>query len=212
MKFLKSISLFILCPCLFMGIGYIGGSYLEQLFYPGKSLAGEADREQAQEEKNAVVSVHNDNGDRITADTIWCIRECNRIIGQEDEECCIEKSFPVKYIGLDREMFLEEMELYELSPPFSELQKGFVSLEVTSFSEDKVEVSMYYQDITELSGFYLTVEKNIVTVYLEDKETLYLNTGIFLPDLPSSLQQEIIHGKMLDNKAALDKFLVSYQS
>ena len=49
---------------------------------------------------------------------------------------------PDKYVGMNREQFLEAMELYEAFPPLSEMERGFVSLEVLSFSRKRVVVQM----------------------------------------------------------------------
>ncbi len=119
---------------------------------------------------------------------------------------------PAKYIGMNREQFLEAMELYEASPPLDELQRGFVSLEVLSFSPQKVVVQMNYDYIQPGNSFYLMVEDNLVVVYLEDKTTVYMDTDISLKDLPEDLQQEIIQVMYLPDEESLYNFLENYSS
>ena len=119
---------------------------------------------------------------------------------------------PAKYIGMNREQFLEAMELYEASPPLEELERGFVSLEVISFSPQKVVVQMNYDLMQPGSSFYLMVEDNFVVVYLEDKTTVYMDTDISLKDLPEDLQQEIIQGMYVPDEESLYDFLENYSS
>lgn len=119
---------------------------------------------------------------------------------------------PAKYIGMNREQFLEAMDLYEASPPLEELERGFVSLEVKSFSPQKVVVQMNYDYIQPGSSFYLKVEDNFVVVYLEDKTTVYMDTDILLKDLPENLQQEIIQVMYVPDEESLYDFLENYSS
>ncbi|MBR5248399.1 MAG: hypothetical protein IKV27_05605 [Lachnospiraceae bacterium] len=119
---------------------------------------------------------------------------------------------PAKYIGMNREQFLEAMDLYEASPPLAELERGFVSLEVKSFSPQKVVVQMNYDYIQPGSSFYLKVEDNFVVVYLEDKTTIYMDTDILLKDLPEDLQQEIIQVMFVPDEESLYDFLENYSS
>ena len=119
---------------------------------------------------------------------------------------------PAKYIGMNREQFLEAMDLYEASPPLEELERGFVSLEVKSFSPQKVVVQMNYDYIQPGSSFYLMVEDNFVVVYLEDKTTVYMDTDILLKDLPEDLQQEIIQVMYVPDEESLYDFLENYSS
>ena len=119
---------------------------------------------------------------------------------------------PAKYIGMNRDQFLEAMDLYEASPPLAELERGFVSLEVKSFSPQKVVVQMNYDYTQPGSSFYLKVEDNYVVVYLEDKTTVYMDTDISLKDLPEDLQQQIIQVMYVPDEERLYNFLENYSS
>lgn len=119
---------------------------------------------------------------------------------------------PAKYIGMNREEFLEAMELYEASPPLEELERGFVSLEVLSFSVGKVVVQMNYEYVQPGSSFYLMVEDNYVVVYLEDRKTVYMDTDILLKDLPEELQNDIIQIMYVPDEESLYDFLENYSS
>lgn len=119
---------------------------------------------------------------------------------------------PGKYVGMDREQFLEAMEIYESFPPLSEMERGFVSLEVLSFSRERVVVRMNYRYVQPSASFYLAVYNNNVIVYLEDKETVYIETDIRLDALPVELQQNIMQMMWIEDQEKLYDFLENYSS
>lgn len=119
---------------------------------------------------------------------------------------------PDKYVGMNREQFIAAMKIYESAPPLSELERGFVSLEVLSFSREKVVVQMNYRYVLPSSSFYLAVYDNEVLVYLEDKETVYIETDIRLDQLPEELQSDIINMLWIEDEETLYDFLEAYSS
>ncbi len=119
---------------------------------------------------------------------------------------------PHKYIGMNREQFLAAMESYAAYPPLSEKERGFVGLEVLSFSREKVIVQMNYQYLQPGDGFYLAVENNEIVVYLEDQKTIYINTGILLDTLPEQVQRQIIEMIWVEDEESLYDFLEAYSS
>lgn len=119
---------------------------------------------------------------------------------------------PDKYVGMDREQFLQAMEVYEMFPPLSELERGFVGLEVLSFSRERVVVRMNYKFVQPSSSFYLAVYDNEVVVYLEDMQTIYIETDIKLDSLPEHLQQNIIDMMWIRDEEELYSFLENYSS
>ena len=119
---------------------------------------------------------------------------------------------PAKYVGMNREQFLQAMEVYEAFPPLSELERGFVGLEVLSFSRERVVVRMDYKFVQPSSSFYLAVYDNKVVVYLEDMQTVYIETDIRLDSLPATLQQNIIDMMWIRDEEELYSFLENYSS
>ena len=119
---------------------------------------------------------------------------------------------PDKYVGMNREQFLAAMETYEAAPPLTELERGFVGLEVLSFARDRVVVRMDYRYVQPSSSFYLAAYDNKVLVYLEDRQTVYIETDILLDALPLELQQEIVRMMWVENEEALYNFLETYSS
>ncbi len=124
-----------------------------------------------------------------------------------------ESYIPVKYIGLTREQFLEEMEVYEYSPALSDVKKGFHSLMVVSFSRQKIELQKNYLPKGEEKQHYYIISKdNKLVVYLEDMETVYLSTDISMDSLPEKVKLEILQKKYFESEEELYNFLESYSS
>lgn len=119
---------------------------------------------------------------------------------------------PNKYVGMDREQFIKAMEVYADFPPLSEMERGFIGLNVLSFSRDRVVVQMNYELVQPTESFYLAVYNNEVVVYLDDRTTVYIETGIPLDSLPDSLQQSIIDMMWIENEEKLYDFLENYSS
>lgn len=119
---------------------------------------------------------------------------------------------PDKYVGMNRDQFLQAMDVYEAFPPLSELERGFVGLEVLSFSRERVVVQMNYKYVQPSSSFYLAAYDNKVIVYLEDKRTVYIETEIELDSLPYEIQENIIEMMWIENEEKLYDFLENYSS
>ena len=146
---------------------------------------------------------------KIDADTKFMVEEVDL---RRDTIVETQWKLPEKYIGMNREEFLNAMAEYELSPPLTELERGFVSLEVKSFSGDKVLVRMNYIYTAPSNSFYLRAENHYVVVYCDDQRTVYMKTNILLEDLPDDIQQEIIGEMHVEDEKTLYDFLESYSS
>lgn len=216
MKFVKSISLFFVYPVAMFGIGFWLGVETSHFFYPGEKQEYQiqVSREESTVQEFSVqepehVTQAASLSETLCVDTEYIIAETD-----VDNGTVVETTgrLPDKYIGLDREQFLAAMANYEMFPPLSELERGFVNLEVLSFSRDKVVVQMNYRYIQPGKCFYLAVRDNEVVVYLEDMETVYINTGIELSSLPEETQQEIIQMIWMEDEESLYHFLENYSS
>ena len=235
MKFVKGISLYFIYPVLMLGLGFYAGVKATHFFYPGEqrlyyqleqehteqpsqqegsgeepkdygdySLAQEAD-----EGEEELVLEAASSSETLSVETEYVLEE--RDI---DGHTTVETTWklPDKYVGMDREQFLEAMEFYEAFPPLSEMERGFVSLEVLSFSRERVVVQMNYRYVKPSSSFYLAAYDNEVLVYLEDKETVYIETDIMLEELSDELQKEVIDMMWIENEEELYDFLEAYSS
>lgn len=209
MKFVKGISLFLIYPCIMLGIGMYAGIVLDDYFYPGRGQSLQENKTARVETESSVVSVSAKDKEVLNADTAYVIEEYDT-----KRDTLVETTWkvPAKYLGMGREDFVTAMELYALSPPLSEQERGFVGVEVRSFSSDKVVVRMNYAYAEPTKSFYLRVEDNSIVVYCDDGKTVYMYTDISAPDLPEYIRTQIIRGMFMKDEAALYHFLETYSS
>lgn len=149
------------------------------------------------------------NEEKITADTSYVVLEKDIDSGK------IVKSkydLPAQYIGLTREQLQLQLSLLESNPPLTELERGFVSLELISFSKEQIQVQMNYQYVQPTNSFYIVAYDHYIVVMLEDKKTVFLSTKIKLSELPSEIQQEVMKGLFIPNEESLYDFLENYTS
>lgn len=204
MKFVKGISLFFLYPCMMLCAGIYLGVEAERYFYPGRE---NETVEEIVEESLQPVAVEEE--EILTVDTEYVLEEYDTRRGTVVET--VTKA-PEKYIGMDRETFVQSMELYALTPPLSEKERGFIGLEVVSFSRSRVVVRMNYLYIEPSEGFYLKVEDNKIVVYCSDENTVYMYTTISALGLPESIKIQIVDGIFMEDEAELYNFLETYSS
>lgn len=230
MRFVKRIGLFLLMAGIMFGAGSYATLKAEQFFYPNKygqqngKKVTEAPLAASKEAGNTtaasgsshdagageqVIETAMEKAPVITADTLYLIEEVNLSDGTVQEK---EEQVPVKYIGLDRVGLIEELNEYDKNPALSDLKLGFQTIELSSFSRDRVVICKYYRPKEEEKGYYLMVADHYVIVYEKDKKTVHMNTDILLSSLSEELQSEIIQGKFIEDEQALYHFLESYSS
>ncbi len=222
MKIIKRISLFMVMAGIMFGAGSYATLKAEQFFYPNKyrqapmrieteKLAEQTGKDEALDDagEEQVIETAMEKAPVVTADTLYLIEEVNLSDGTVKEK---EELIPVKYIGLDRLALIEELNAYDKNPALSDLKLGFQTIELSSFSKDRVVICKYYRPKEEQKGFYLMVADHYVIVYESDKKTVHMNTDILLSGLSHTLQSEIIQGKFIEDEKALYNFLESYSS
>lgn len=225
-KFVKGISFFFFYPLLMLGIGFYAGVRMTHFFYPGEQTerlyAIPEETEQTEdtlptEPENTAEAFGQEMLYRaaVSAGETLCV-ETDYVLEERDLEnnSVVETVWrlPQKYVGMNREQFLEAMDEYEAFPPLSEKERGFVSLEVLSFSRERVVVQMNYRFVMPTDSFYLAAYDNKVFVYLEDQETVYIETEILLEQLPEKIQAEIIQMLWIPDEESLYDFLETYSS
>ncbi len=226
MRFVKRISLFFIYPLFMYALGFVSNMLIMEYFYPGEPtlrLSEQIDQtektnqnmelqELSHVEKQEVAVV-----DRpiITANTQYNIQKYDITTGLLEEEKTIA---PDKFIGMNRERLIEELDEYNQSPPLTELNEGFRYIELVSFSPIKIVVKKSYESIEEetsqesMNGYFLLNDNHYVVVYDHKLENVYMNTGILVEDLPETLQNEIIRMKYIENEGELFNFLESFSS
>ena len=208
MKFVKRISYFFVIPVVFLILGIFLGVWGIHFFYPGQWQdlnENRLDLTLTEEETAADTA----SGETLCADTEYVLEEADIVRGTTVETSW---KIPHKYIGMNRENFLETMELYAAHPPLSEIERGFVGLEVLSFSREKVMVRMDYRYVQPSASFYLAFSDNEVVVSMEDRSTVYINTGISLEELPEQIQLQIMDMLFVPDEETLYDFLETYSS
>lgn len=221
MKFIGRFSLFCMIALLGFCLGAYANSVYLKWFYPNREEVREqkefmpyAATEETEGRKAEITDslpAGSRQSDVITCDTVLVIEEYDKNTDITAEH---EESIPGKYIGMDRENFVDAMESYALSPPLEEQQRGLLSVEVLTFSGEKVSIRKNYQILEEPAEdiFYLVAENHYITVYAQDMQTIYLYTDIRVENLPETLQEEIIQKKMIAGESNLYHFLESYSS
>lgn len=208
MQKLKRIGVFFVV----FSVAFLAGIYFEKIrdeFYPNIQNNEGTDKIQISAIKDNEITPAIQSEEVITADTKLIIVEHDLETGEEYSN---ENSIPVKYIGLNRERFLEEMEIYEYSPALSDIKKGFRSLEVLSFSGQEITLQKNYKKSTAQLHFYIVSKDNKLVVYYEDMETVFLTTDISMDRLPEEVRLEILQKKYFESEEELYNFLESYSS
>lgn len=219
MKFLKGVSLFFIYPCIMVGCGMYAGILLNNYFYPRQVQYIEVPVPMPQAEPSAEpvqeellpesVEAASQGKEVIDADTEYIVEEYDT---RRDTLVETVWNIPPKYMGMDRDAFVTAMELYAASPPLSEQERGFVGLEVRSFSASRVVVRMNYAYVEPTQSFYLKVSDNNIVVYCDDGETIYMYTSISALTLPEVVQTQVVKGMFIEDEAALYQFLETYSS
>ena len=221
MKFIGRFSLFCMIALLGFGVGAYANSVYLKWFYPNREeIRGQEEfipyteireTEETEKEKTDSLPAGSRKSDVITCDTVLVIEEYDKNTDITAEHA---ESIPGKYIGMDRDSFVDAMTSYALSPPLEEQQRGLLSVEVLTFSGDKVSIRKNYQILEDPAEdiFYLVAENHYITVYAQDMQTIYLYTDIRVENLPERLQEEIIQKKMIAGESNLYHFLESYSS
>ena len=235
MKFVKGIGLFFVYPLTMLVIGFYAGMEITQYFYPKEQERSVPPvQENMQKQDDSVKSAKNPQADSennihqvsesgpqedalyVSSDSETLYVGTEYVLEETDilHHTVVETTWrlPDKYVGMNREQFLSAMETYKAAPPLTELERGFVGLEVLSFARERVVVRMDYRYVQPSSSFYLAAYDNKVLVYLEDRQTVYIETDIMLDALPLDLQQEIVRMMWIENEETLYNFLETYSS
>lgn len=143
-------------------------------------------------------------------DTEYVIEEMDVLRGTVVETTL---RLPEKYVGMDLDTFVQAMNTYAAAPPLSELERGFVGLEVLSFSRQRVVVQMNYRYVQPGESFYLALIDHQIVVLLEDQRTIFINTGISANMISESMREELMQGMIfVEDESSLYDFLESYSS
>lgn len=211
MKFVKRISLFFIYPLSMFSLGFASNMAIMEYFYPGgqKESVQTEEKPEVKEKEPYQIEVSVSEEPVVTANTQYILQEYDALNKQVNE---MEINAPDKYIGLNREMLAEEIESYNQNPSLTDLEKGFIYMELVSFSGKRIVVRKSYEPVEETKGFFLLNENHYVVVYNKGLSDIYMNTDIRVEELPQKLQEEIINMKFVEDEGELYNFLESYSS
>lgn len=211
MKFIKRISLFFIYPLSMFSLGFASNMALMEYFYPGgqKESVQIEENPEPEEKEPYQIEVSMSEEPVVTANTQYILQEYDALNKQVNET---EINAPDKYIGLNREMLAEEIESYNQNPSLTDLEKGFIYMELVSFSGKRIVVRKSYEPVEEIKGFFLLNENHYVVVYNKSLSDIYMSTDIRVEELPQKLQEEIINMKFVEDEGELYNFLESYSS
>lgn len=229
MKIVYRIS--ILLNILFAGYILVRGGELlmrEYLFSAGEAVTEQ--KVQMSPEHTQASSVE----DHITCDTIYTISEYDLSTGRQE---VYQELLPAAIIGMNRQQLVEWLDDYNLSAPLEDLEDGFLSMELLSFSPQEIRVRKRVESIEDPQpepakqpaqlmqtegiqtvsgneGVYgcILAQEGLLTVYDGMRRHVILYTDISLFDLPQSIQQEILEGKDVASEQELYNLLESYSS
>lgn len=205
MKILKSIGLYFVYPFLTFLLGIFTHIAYLDFFYPNKYNQ----YEESYFLEDSAYEVSSLSQKITTCDTRYIVVEHNV---KENTETEIENEMPDKYLGMNRESLEEALNEYQQNPTLEDIEKGFLNIQLESFSSDEVRISKTYNPVDKTTGYYLMVLDGKIVVMEEDKKTVYLTTDIYAEALSDSLKQELILGKFIYNIEELYGFLESYTS
>lgn len=228
MKFVKRLSLFFIYPLTMFALGFASNMAIMEFFYPGESNSfvkqndpGEfqitpvdIDVPDKKEEDVLLpkepepVEVAMSEEPVVNANTRYVLEQYNAISGESSEADAV---MPDKFIGLNREKLVDEIEEYNRNPSLTDLEQGFTYMELVSFSAGRVVVRKSYE-LEEEKGFFLLNENHHVVVYDHSLSNVYMDTEILVENLPESLQEEILNMKFVEDEKELYQFLETYTS
>lgn len=228
MKFVKRLSLFFIYPLTMFALGFASNMAIMEFFYPGESnsfvkqndpgefqitpvdidIPDKKEEDVLLPKEPEPVEVAMSEEPVVNANTRYVLEQYNAISGESTED---EAAMPDKFIGLNREKLVDEIEEYNRNPSLTDLEQGFTYMELVSFSAGRVVVRKSYE-LEEEKGFFLLNENHHVVVYDHSLSNVYMDTEILVENLPESLQEEILNMKFVEDEKELYQFLETYTS
>lgn len=215
MKIFYRISIF--CVLIIVSVFYLLKAY--QYFYPTHK------KSQLNNKTNQISSVEvSRNASKTSCDTEFIIIEQD--LNSDSYQTLIEK-IPDQYIDKTRQQIVDILTLEKQAPILSERKKGLYNIQLSSFSHERLVIIKQYKtqekhnyiDYTEdkeavdmITGYYLIAFNDLIYVYQNSTNEIYMKTNIKIQDLPEHLVQEIMDKKYLKNDTELYNFLESYSS
>ncbi len=128
-------------------------------------------------------------------------------------EFLVEETVPdAVLVGMTREQVEAELQKELKDMPVSEYEKGLVSNELITFSEDKVIIRRTYDRERLEYLYYIAVKGGEVVVYYSDHKTVYEYTGIQAVELTEEIRVALMAGIPVQTTEELFSMLESFSS
>ncbi len=125
----------------------------------------------------------------------------------------VEETVPdAVLVGMTREQVQAELQKELENMPVSEYEKGLVSNELITFSEDKVIIRRTYDKGRLEYLYYIAVKSGEVVVYYSDHKTVYEYTGIQAVELSEEIRVALMAGIPVLTTEELFSLLESFSS
>ncbi len=194
----------IICLCITALVLVYMGSYYFTIFNSGMNKSTDS------ESSTKVTIPVDSNQEPVITGVTKYVLEC---YDQDTKKKTSEvKNIPIEFVGMNRYNLIDYIKKYNLSPSAADKAKGLKSYNLMSFNKNEIVVRKTYSSKTLPKVYYIMAYDGKLSIYLEDKKTLYDNTDILLKDLPESVQTQIINGLRLDGVDLLYEFLQTYTS
>lgn len=167
----------------------------------------EDNNEKNNEKKGMYVSTDQTNV--VTSKTVYELIVEDRIKNTTNSS---NYDVPVELIGLNRQEVIDYYKDYLNNPSLDEINAGLISCELISFSTEKVVVKKVYDGKIAKDKFFIIEEGGFVTVYYQDKKSVFEYTRISVNYLNKEEINRLKEGFYVENEEKLYSILESYSS
>lgn len=115
-------------------------------------------------------------------------------------------------LGYTREDLASYCDRYMRNIPVDEQSQGLISFKVESFSENKVVLKKSYNSKNTQYKFYMGIQNGFITVFYNDKKTVFEYTNIEAKDLPQEEIDKLYVGIYIKDEQELYSILEGYSS
>lgn len=135
----------------------------------------------------------------------------NHEVSDDSQETIITKINP-KYVGMTMQELTEQLKEESEKPVLEEINRGFIRAELVSFEAKKIVIKRYYSKNDIPDKYFMKLEKNYITIYYADHETVFENTGITEEQLREEEIIELKKGIDVKDEHTLFSILEGYTS
>lgn len=124
-----------------------------------------------------------------------------------------DESNPPDYlVGLTKDEVINYLTEYMKDLTLSEYNKGLISFELKSFSQQQVVLRRSYNEDTVPFRFFVVIKNGYIVVYNSDLKSIFSYTHIEAKTLPEEERIKLSQGIYVDNQEELYSLLESYSS